>query len=262
MTDSALKLKIENGLARLTLTQGQRGNPIDGKFCRELNEASVILSENKDVRAVLITAEGPAFSYGGDIVSFLSKLDELPGMIKRWTSDLHMAIARLQRMDAPLVAAVHGICAGGMAGFVAGCDIVIATENTKFVAAYTGIGYCCDAGSSVTLSRRMGLARARKFLLLNETLDARSSLSAGLVDEVCAVDEYTCRATAIASQLAVGPTKAYGEVRRLLLSAASQSLETQLENEAQALARCAGSSDAREGLKAFAEKRKPVYKGH
>lgn len=261
MTDSALKLTIEDGLARLVLTQGKRGNPIDGALCRELNEASVILSEHRDVRAVLITAEGPAFSYGGDIASFLSKLDELPGMIKRWTGDLHMAIARLQRMDAPIVAAVHGVCAGGMAGFVAGCDIVVAAEDSKFVAAYAGIGYCCDAGSSVTLSSRMGLARARKFLLLNETLDAGASLAAGLVDEVCAVNEYAERAHAIASKLANGPTKAYGEIRRLLLSAGSQSLETQLENEAQALARCAGSHDAREGLTAFAERRKPVFKG-
>lgn len=261
MTDSALRLTIDNGLAHLVFTQGKRGNPIDGALCRELNEASIILSEHKDVRAVLITAEGPAFSYGGDIASFLSKLDELPGMIKRWTSDLHMAVARLQRMDAPLVASVHGVCAGGMAGFIAGCDIVIAAENSKFVAAYTGIGYCCDAGSSVSLSRRMGLARARKFLLLNETLDARTSLAAGLVDEICTVDEYTGRANTIASQLAAGPTKAYGEIRRLLLSAETQSLETQLENEAQALAKCAGSSDAREGLTAFAEKRKPAYTG-
>lgn len=261
MTDSALKLTIDNGLAHLVFTQGQRGNPIDGALCSELNEASIILSENKDVRAVLITAEGPAFSYGGDIASFLTTLDELPSMIKRWTGDLHMAVARLQRMDAPIVAAVHGICAGGMAGFIAGCDIVVAAENTKFVAAYAGIGYCCDAGSSVTLSSRMGLARARKFLLLNETMDAEACLSAGLVDEVCTADEYATRANAIANKLAVGPTKAYGEIRRLLLSAGSQTLETQLENEAQALARCAGSSDAREGLTAFSEKRRPVYKG-
>lgn len=261
MTDSALKLTIENGLARLVFTQGKRGNPIDGALCRELNEASVALSEHKDVRAVLITAEGPAFSYGGDIASFLNQLDDLPAMIKRWTGDLHMAVARLQRMDAPLVAAVHGVCAGGMAGFVAGCDIVIATEKTKFIAAYTGIGYCCDAGSSVTLSRRMGLGRARKFLLLNETLDANASLSAGLADEVCSVDGCTARANEIANQLAAGPTKAYGEVRRLLLSAGTQPLETQLENEAQALARCAGGRDAREGLTAFAGKRKPVYTG-
>lgn len=261
MIGSTLKLTIDNGLAHLVFTQAQRGNPIDGALCSEIKEASVILSESKEVRAVLVTAEGSAFSYGGDIASFLTQLDELPGMIKRWTSDLHMALARLQRMDAPIVAAVHGVCAGGMAAFVAGCDIVVAAEDSKFVAAYAGIGYCCDAGSSVTLSSRMGVARARKFLLLNETLDAETSLAAGLVDEVCTVNDYAERAHAIASKLASGPTKAYGEIRRLLLSAGSQSLETQLENEAQALSRCAGSLDAREGLTAFAERRKPVFKG-
>ncbi len=261
MAFSAMRIDIDQGLARLTFTDAARGNPIDGAFCAEMCEAAIQLSENKDVRCVLITAEGPVFSYGADIGVFMDDLDSLPSNIKRWTTTLHSAIARLQRMDAPVVAAVYGVCAGGMAALVAGSDIVVAADNTVFVSAYAGIGYNCDAGASVMYTRRMGVGRARKYLLLNEKMDAATALAAGLADEVLPVDSFTARAEAIARQLASGPTKALGEMRRLLTSVADQPLEAQLELEAQALARSAGTADAREGLTAFWEKRKPVFQG-
>jgi 2-(1,2-epoxy-1,2-dihydrophenyl)acetyl-CoA isomerase len=210
---------------------------------------------------VLLAAEGRAFSYGGDVGAFVGGLDSLAHNIKRWTTTLHSAIARFQRMDAPLVAAVQGVCAGGMAALIAGSDVVLAADDARFVSAYAGIGFSCDAGSSVMLSRRMGLARARRFLILNETLSAPDALAVGLVDEVLTADQLQARAQTVARQLAAGPTRAFGEIRRLLLSAHDQPLETQLELEAQALARIAGTSDARDGLTAFAQKRKPEFQG-
>ena len=265
MTYSSMRIDRDGGLARLTFTQADRGNPIDGTFCAEFCDVANELSSDASVRAVLIAAEGAdqgrAFSYGGDVAMFLQSLDRLPVMIKRWTADLHMGIARMQRMDAPVVAAVHSICAGGMAALVAGADIVVAEPGTRFVAAYAGIGYCNDAGSSIMYTRRMGLAKARKFLLLNQTLDAEAALTAGLADEVVPADQLAARAEAIARQLAAGPTRAYGEMRRLLTSVEDQPLEAQLELEALALSRIAGTADAREGLTAFGEKRKPVFRG-
>jgi 2-(1,2-epoxy-1,2-dihydrophenyl)acetyl-CoA isomerase len=261
MTYTAMRIDRDGGLARLTFIQPARGNPIDAAFCAEFCDVANELSSDPAVRAVLITAEGKNFSFGGDIAMFLGQLDALPLQIKRWTADLHMGIARMQRMDAPIVAAIQGICAGGMAGTMAGADIVIADTASRFVAAYAGIGYCCDAGSSIMLSRRMGLGRARKFLLLNETLDAEAALAAGLVDELVAPEGLAARAEAVAQQLASGPTKAYGEIRRLLASAASESLDAQLELEAQALSRVSGTADAREGLTAFGEKRRAQFKG-
>lgn len=261
MQFEGLRLTLEEGIGRLTFIDTARGNPIDGRLCAEINEAANILSDAKGLRAVLLSAEGKAFSFGGDIASFMDHLDHLSSMIKRWTADLHMGIARLQRMDAPLVAAVYGICAGGMASIVAGADVVVAANDTRFVAAYSGIGYCCDAGSSVMFSRRMGLARARRYLLLNETIAADEALRCGLADEVVARAALEERAEVLVRQLAAGPTLAFGETRRLLLSAEDQPLETQLELEAQALARIARTADAREGLTAFSQKRKPDFAG-
>jgi 2-(1,2-epoxy-1,2-dihydrophenyl)acetyl-CoA isomerase len=261
MAFTQLSLMVEQGLARLTFTNAAKGNPIDAVLCAEISEAAIQLSEDPSVRCVLVTAEGKSFSFGGDIASFVADLNDLPRNIKRWTTTLHSGIARLQRMDAPIVAAVQGVCAGGMSAFVAGSDIVVAADNAKFVAAYAGIGYSNDAGSSIMYARRMGIARTRKFLLLNETVDANQALEIGLADEVVDQSELLMRAEAVARQLASGPTKAFGEMRRLLTSVEDQPLETQLELEAQALARCAGTADAREGLTAFAEKRKPNFKG-
>ncbi len=257
----SMRLSVEAGIARLVFTDAQRGNPIDRGFCSDMNQVAIELSCRDDVRAVLLSAEGKAFSYGGDIASFVANIDTLPAEIKHMTTLLHSAIARLQRMDAPMIAMVHGLCAGGMNAMVAGCDVVVANDKARFVAAYAGIGYSCDGSTSVMLSRRMGLSKARRFFLLNQNLDAQQALAAGLVDEIVADDQLASHAEGIAAQFAAGPTRAYGEIRRLLLSVQDQPLETQLELEAQALARMAGTADAREGLMAFSEKRKPKFVG-
>jgi 2-(1,2-epoxy-1,2-dihydrophenyl)acetyl-CoA isomerase len=258
---SGLRLEVAEGVAHLTFTEAVRGNPIDGPLCASLSETAIQISENREIRCVLLAAEGKAFSYGGDVGAFVAELDSLAQNIKRWTTTLHSAIARFQRMDAPVVAAVHGVCAGGMAAMIAGSDVVIATDNARFVAAYAGIGFSCDAGASIMFSRRMGLARARRFLILNETLLAPEALAVGLVDEVVPTEQLQARAQTVARQLATGPTRAFGEIRRLLISAQDQPLETQLELEAQALARIAATSDARSGLAAFAQKRNPEFRG-
>src|ERR1700728_4125809 len=111
MTFSGFDLEITEGIASLTFNDPARGNPIDGPFCRSLCEAAIQLSENPAVRCVLVSAEGKAFSVGGDITALRNDLAGLPLNIKRWTATLHGAVARLQRMNAPIVSAVHGICA-------------------------------------------------------------------------------------------------------------------------------------------------------
>lgn len=261
MNFQSFDVEYDKGVAVIKFSVPGRGNPIDGVFCNEIAKLANQLSTRPDVRAILFKADGKAFSYGGDVQQFMKDLGALPHNIKVWTTGLHGAIARLQRLDAPIVAQVHSICAGGMAAFVAGADIVVASDDVKFMSAYAGIGFCCDAGSSIMFSRRMGLARARRYLLLNEVIEADEALNVGLVDKVVSREQLEEVAFEIASKIAVGPTKAYGEIRRLLLSAEDQPLETQLELEAQALSRIAGTKDASEGLTAFSEKRQPLFTG-
>lgn len=261
MSYETLELTVEDGLARLVLNQPSLGNPFNARMCAEMGRVGSELVGRGDVRAVLLSASGKFFSVGGDIRMFAEQLDTLPTQILEWTSTLHMGLARLKRLDAPLIASVHGICMGGGVALVGACDMVYAGRGARFGAAYPQIGYSCDAGASFALASRMGIARARRFLLFNEMLSAEQAMTAGLVDVV--VDDGVLADTAeqAARQLAQGPTRAFGEIRRLIDKALRTPLESQLEDEAQALSGCAGSDDAREGIRAFVEKRAPDFKG-
>lgn len=257
----SMRLDVQCGVAHLIFTQGERGNPIDGDFCADIRTVSIELAARPDVRAVLVTAEGKTFSVGGDINAFTADLDGLPVKVTRWAFDMHDGIARLQRLNAPVIAAVHGVCAGGMTAFVAGADVVLAADRARFVSAYTGIGYSCDAGASIMLSRRLGHARAKRFLLLGETLDAAAAQAAGLVDEVTAPEELLAKSEALARRLAAGPSFAYGEIKRLFQTVGHEPLEAQLALEAASIARSAGTQDARGALLAFRDKERPTFAG-
>ena len=261
MTYRTIELFVEHGLARVTLNQPEIGNPFNADFCSDFCALGNELSGRSDVRAVLLKGKGKFFSVGGDIRMFAKQLDTLPNAIREWTSTLHMGIARLQRLNAPIVAAVHATCMGGGVALVAGCDIVFAANAARFGAAYPQIGYSCDAGSSFALASRMGIARARRFLLLNEILSASDALQTGLVDFLVGDAELDEASEGMAVKLSQGPTRAYGAIRRLLTRSLGQPVEAQLEDEAQALAGAAATEDAREGITAFVEKRLPRFQG-
>jgi 2-(1,2-epoxy-1,2-dihydrophenyl)acetyl-CoA isomerase len=252
---------MDDGLAHIVLNQPDRGNPIDGQFCRELSLCIAELSERTDVRSVLLSARGRLFSVGGDLSLLVKQGDALPRTIKTWTTDLHAAIARMIRMRAPVVAAVHGNVAGGSVSLMAAADLVVIAESARISSAFSRIGFSPDSGSTTTVTRRIGVARARRFFLLGETLDAKTALSLGLVDHVVETNAVQGEAKRMARELATGPTEAYGAVKRLFAQTLDRSLESQMEEEAQTLAAISRTVDAREGVKAFIEKRKPAFVG-
>lgn len=262
MQYESLELQITEGLARLTLNQPQIGNPFNAAFCADWGQVANELSGRRDLRAVLISARGRFFSVGGDIGMFSRNLDELPDRIREWTGGLHLGTSRMARLNAPIIAAVHGSCMGGACALIAGCDLVFSARSARFGAAYAQIGYSCDAGASFALASRMGIARARRFLLLAEMMDASTAQAAGLVDELVDDEQLLAEAERAAIRLSQGPTRAYGEIRRLLGRAFNQPLEAQLEDEAQSLSRVAASADAREGIMAFVEKRSARFQGN
>jgi len=250
-----------SGLATMTFAQPVRGNPIGGEFCRQFKETIDILYATPGLRAVLIRAEGKNFSFGGDVKSFATSVDDLPGKIRQWTGDLHMGLARTLHLPVPVVAEVQGWAMGGAVALLAGADFVIAGESSRFGSAFAQIGFSCDSGTSVTLSMRMGAARAKRFTLLAEVLSSTDAKACGLVDEVVADEELESRARALAERLAAGPTMAYGEIKRLFLRAGTSQLESQLEDEAQTLARISSTTDAKGAVAAFIDKRKYVFTG-
>jgi 2-(1,2-epoxy-1,2-dihydrophenyl)acetyl-CoA isomerase len=141
------------------------------------------------------------------------------------------------------------------------CDIVVAAETTRFTVAYTRAGLVPDGSSTYFLPRLVGLKRALELTLTNRMFSAQEALQWGLITRVVPDSELLAQAKAIALQLASGPTRAYGISKRLLHSGWAETLETQMENESQAIANSARTADAREGISAFLEKRPPKYKG-
>jgi 2-(1,2-epoxy-1,2-dihydrophenyl)acetyl-CoA isomerase len=257
-----LELTIADGRGTLTLARPDEGNAMTATFFREFGEAVQQLAVRAaELRVVVIRSTGRYFSVGGDIAGFAADTDAVPATILDGTRSVHPALARLARLDAPLVVAVQGPAAGGGLALLSHGDLVISSRSATFSAAYASIGFSPDMGSTVGLASRMGVARARRFLLLAERLDADAALAAGLVDEVVDDDALEGAVESRAAALAAGPTKAYGAIRRLLSTALAASFETQLEDEAQSLARTAGTEDAREGLAAFLEKRAPRFRG-
>lgn len=261
MITPPVQIHREGALARLMLANVEKQNPIEGEFCAAWADACNALSVDTGVRAVLLQSDARNFSVGGDIGTFVENLDTLPGLIRQWTIGFHAGVMRLRRANAPVVAAVNGVCAGGAVSLAASADYVVAGKDARFVSAYVGLGYCCDGGATIALRDRMGIARAKRFLMMRETLDAEQALAVGLVDEVVAPEQLEERATQVATGLAAGPTLAFGELKRLFVTASDAAFEAQLEAEALALARCAGTEDAREAIKAFAAKRAPEFKG-
>ena len=253
--------EIKDGVAHITLDQAERGNPFDRQFARELNELATECSVNPVIRSVLIDAKGRYFSVGGDLNALASDRDELARFVSGATSDLHMAISRFARMNAPVVAAVHALAAGGAVALVAGADFALAAPAAKFYSAFSGIGIISDSGGSYYLPRRMGPRRAAQFLMLNETLSAEEAAATGLVNRVVEADALAAEGWALASRLAQGPTLAFGELKNLMIASATESLEGQLENEARAMARITRTDDAWSAMCAVLNKQKPTFAG-
>ena len=218
MANSSLKFELADGVATITFNQPARGNPLDQAFCDELNRLATECSLNPGVRAVLIQAEGRFFSVGGDLKTLTQSQDGLNRFVLEGTTQLHMAISRFARMKAPVVVAVHALVAGGAVALIAGADFVLAAPEASFYAAFAGIGLSCDTGASYYLPRRVGSRRAAEYFLLNETWTAEKAAQAGLINRVVEGGKLREEALALARRLANGPTKAFGEIKNLLLS--------------------------------------------
>ena len=261
MSQRAIQLDVVDGVGHVTLCQPERGNPFDQRFCSELCEVAIECDEIPAVRAVLIRAQGRYFSVGADLKWLGTERELLPRRLKQATADLHMAVSRFARSDAPVVIGIHALATGGSVSLTAMADFAIAAKSAKFYAAFSAIGFVSDGGGTYYLPRRVGTRKAADFVLLNETWSADEALRYGLVSRVVADEELESASLALATQLAQGPTRTYGALKRLLLDSGDTTLEAQLEQEARAIASCARTEDSWNAIQAVIGKRKPQFSG-
>jgi len=172
-----------------------------------------------------------------------------------------MAISRFAWMRAPLIGAINGVAAGGGFSLALACDLAIAADTAKLTSAYTRIGFTPDGSSTFFVSRLVGRRRAMELLLTNRTLSAQEALDWGIVNRVVPAADLIAETTKLAEQLAHGPTRAHGGIKKLLQMAPVDSLESQMERETRFIAEMSASADGLEGTRAFVEKRKPKFTG-
>ncbi len=257
-----LTFSVDDGVAEVTISRPDAANAMDRQLMYELMHAAIHCDEDDDVRSVIITGAGDRFfSAGGDLASFRDAEDGAGSLLKEMTTYFHAAISRFSRMNAPVVAAVNGVAAGAGLSLVAACDLAIAADSARFVSAYTASALTPDGSSTYFLPRLIGVRRSMELMITNRRLSATEALEWGIVNEVVPAAELLPTARALAASLATGATVAFGAVKAMLHQSLGGTLESQMEMEARSIAAMSHTVDGREGIKAFFDKRPPVFEG-
>lgn len=259
---STIDLRVdEDGIAHLALNRPKARNAITLQLAEETLVAARRLEADPRVRAVLITGRGDHFTVGGDISTFLETDLGLGANLRQMTTPFHEAFRILSRLDAPIVTATRGAVAGGGIGYVYASDISIASETTRFVTAFADLGVSGDGGWSWHLPRRVGAARAAEITLLNRPVLADEAAQIGLVSRTVADSELDETALAVARQLAAGPTKGFGQMRRLLRETWTRGLDEQLRYETEVIEQTGHTRDSNHAIEAFLAKKRPTFEG-
>lgn len=246
--ETPLLLTRDGALARLCFNRPGALNAIDVPMAQALLAVSRQLAADPTVRAIVLCGAGRGFMAGGDLATLSA--DPVQGAADLITP-LHEAVQILAGQDAPVIAQVHGVVAGAGMSLMLQADFVLAAEGTRFNLAYANVGASCDIGASWSLPRMVGLRPALEIALLGDTLEAADAARLGLINRVVPAAELEAQVDALAQRLAAGPTRALGQMRRLMRNAFDRGLPEQLDAEAAAFGLCAGTQDFRTGLDAF-----------
>ena len=250
------------GVLTITLNRPDKLNAFNPEMHQLLRAALERAADEAEIRAVLLTGAGRAFSAGQD----LSEREVAPGAAP---IDLSVSIGsfynplvrRLRELPKPVVCAVNGVAAGAGANIALACDLVLAARSAHFVQAFAKVGLVPDSGGTWFLPRLAGSARAMGLALLGEKLSAEEAERWGLIWKMVEDDALCSQSLQIANQLAAGPTKGYGLIKKALYASSGNSLDAQLELERDLQREAGHTDDYREGVAAFMQKRPPQFKG-
>ena len=259
MTD--LLETTEDGIAWLTLNRPDRLNALSPAMLTALGASLQRLSEDPGVGAVVITGAGRGFCAGGDVKTMPARaaqgFEERVEGLRR----MHRLPMLLRTMPKVAIAMVNGPAVGAGLGLAMSCDLRIAGRSARFGTGFAGVGYSGDFGGSWSLTRLVGAAKARELYFLGEIIDAATAHSLGLVNQIAEDEALRAVTIGLARRIADGPRIAYGYMKRNLFAAETEPLAAVLEMEAVHQARTAMTEDHLEASRAFAEKRRPVFKG-
>ena len=247
-----------DAIADLSFNRPEAMNALDLASARAFLQACRTIAADPQVRVVVLRGQGRAFGAGGDLA-----------VLRKGTGDaaqalidpLHEAIQLLAGLNAPVIASLHGVVAGGSLSLSMACDLAIAADGTRFNLAYANVAASADVGGSWNLPRMVGLRTAMKIALLSDTFDAAEALRLGLVNWVVPADRLAEETLSLARRLAAGPTLAYGRMKRLMRQSFENDFATQLDAEREAFCASAQTQDFKEAIDGFFSKRTAVFTG-
>lgn len=249
----------DKAVVTLTLNRPEAYNALNLEIVDAFAEELTMLAVDESVRAVVVTGSGKAFCAGGDLKWASGFAEEASTSFHVLAARLHLAIIEIRRMYKPVIAAINGVAAGAGFSLALACDFRVMAKSAILRQAYTSNGLCIDGGGTFTLPRLVGMAKAMEIAAFDDVISADQAKAWGLATKVVDDGEALAEGQAMASVLAQRALHAFGATKELMTDSFSTSLETHLEHERKYLEECAKHADGKEGVRAFIEKRKPVY---
>ena len=258
--NNSILIKIENQVAYITLNRPEVFNSFNREMALSLQSILDECEHNNEVRSIVITGNGKAFCAGQDLKEVTSP--ELnPGFKKILEEHYNPIITRIRSINKPIIGAVNGVAAGAGANIALSCDLVVASDKASFIQAFSKIGLIPDSGGTFFLPRLIGFQKATALMMLGDKVSAEEAEELGMIFKVISSESFNEEVEKLAVKLANMPTKALGFIKELLNKSITSTLEEQLELEGKLQIEAALSEDYSEGVQAFMEKRKPIFKG-
>jgi len=256
---SFVLFNIEKNIARITLNRPDKLNAFNGAMALQLQHCLQECERLPEVRCVYLTGNGKAFSAGQDLEEIIDTT--APGMDVILKEHYNPIITKIRLLNKPVVAAVNGVAAGAGANIALCCDVVVATKSASFIQAFSKIGLVPDSGGTYFLPRLMGWQKASALAMLGDKVNATEAENMGMLYKVFEDADFAIASYQIALTLAQMPTKGLAFTKHLLNMSFTQTLEEQLKQEDIFQQKAAQTTDHAEGIKAFLEKRSPIFKG-
>ena len=262
MSFHTILFQVADGIARLTLNRPDKLNSFTTEMHEEVQQVMAQLRTEPQVRVLLLTGAGRAFCAGQDLgdrsVTPGGETPDLGKTIERYYAPLVLA---LRALPMPVVCAVNGVAAGAGVNLALACDLVIAKKSASFIQSFARLGLIPDTGGTYLLPRLVGTARAMGLALLGDKLTAEQAADWGMIWKCYEDDRFEAELEKLLSHLASAPTLGLARTKQAIYATAKATLEQQLGLEAGAMRSLGASEDYAEGVKAFLEKRAPVFHG-
>jgi 2-(1,2-epoxy-1,2-dihydrophenyl)acetyl-CoA isomerase len=260
---ATISVQTADQICTITLNRPDVLNAFNDALTTELGEALKAAERDSNVRAIVMTGAGRAFSSGQDLADLKDRYK--PGFVPQLGDDLRRRynpiIKRIREMEKPVIAAVNGVAAGAGCSLALACDMRIASDQASFIEVFINVGLIPDSGSTFMLPRLVGLGKAFEMCCTGQKVDAAEALRIGLVNQVVPAAELAAATNKVAAKLASFPGRAIALTKRLLNKSMQNHLDAQLEAEAYDQETAGKTADHYEGVTAFLEKRKPSFSG-